>query len=78
MLNIEQTVMSAPMSYVTSHLIGQPMERSSEAIHSPGKADVGVREGATDQVGGVGTHITPLVVTETKQLYTVSRTGIII
>ena len=50
------------------YLIGQSMERSSQSVHGSGKGKVGIREGTTHKMAGMGTHIATLVVTETTHI----------
>ena len=45
-------------------LVGQTVQGSSKAVHSSGKAQVGVRERRADQVSCVGADVASLVVAE--------------
>ena len=44
-------------------LVGQSVERPGQAAHAGAEGQVRVGEGRADQVGGVGGHVTSLVVT---------------
>ena len=44
-------------------LVGQPVEGPGQAAHAGTEGQVGVGEGGANQVGGVGGHVTSLVVT---------------
>lgn len=48
-----------------THLIGQTMQRTSQAIHGCTEGQVGVRQSTPHQVAGVGTDVASFMVTET-------------
>lgn len=62
----------------STNLIGQAMQRTSQTIHGSAEGQVGVRQGTTHQVAGVGTDITSFVVTVTleKHNYNSKHVGI--
>lgn len=43
------------------------MQRTSQTVHGSAEGQVGVREGTTHQVAGVGTDVAPFMVTVTLQ-----------
>ena len=45
-------------------LVGEAVEGPGQAAHSRTEGEVGIGQGRTNQVGGVGRHIPALVVTE--------------
>lgn len=50
-----------------TNLIGQAVQRTSQTIHGSAEGQVGVRQGATHQVAGVGTDVASFVITVTSQ-----------
>lgn len=52
---------------IGTNLIGQTMQRTSETIHRSAEGQIGVRQGATHQVAGVGTDIAAFMVTVKKK-----------
>lgn len=50
-----------------TNLVGQAMQRTSQTIHGSAEGEIGVRQGTTHQVAGVGTDIASLVVTVTLE-----------
>ena len=50
-------------------LIGQAVEGAGQSVHSGGEGQVGVTEGRTNQVSGVGRHVAALVVRVDGQVH---------
>lgn len=46
----------------TYFLVGETMEWTSKAVHTSGKGEVGVTQGGSHQVDGVGRHVATFVV----------------
>lgn len=50
---------------LSTNLIGQTVQRTSQTIHGGTEGQVGVRQGTAHQVAGVGTDVASFVITVT-------------
>lgn len=62
---------------LATNLIGQAVQRTSQTVHGGAEGQVGVRQGTTHQVAGVGTDIASFVIAVTFKKRKISTSNML-